>query len=365
MKNKILVGLSGGVDSSVSLKILKEKGFDIEALFMKNWDDGDSSSGCNAAEDLEYAIDVCDKLNVKLNTANFSDDYWNKIFLNFIESYKSGYTPNPDILCNKYIKFKIFIDHAKKLGFNKIATGHYAKIVMKNNYYFLEKPLDENKDQTYFLHTLDQSQLKNVIFPLSNLKKEDVKLMAKKSNFKSYKKKESMGICFIGNKKFKDFIKKYIKNRPGPIYNDKSEIIGEHSGMFFTTIGQREGIGIGGIKNTKSLPWYVYKKDVSNNSLYVCQGNQNKLLFSDCIYLKDMSVITNNINDVLGHRLLCQIRHLGEKYLCTVNKTIDDKILVKTEKPIRAVAPGQSLALFDKNFCMGGGIISDDKFSKN
>ena len=359
MKNKILIGLSGGVDSSVSLKLLKDQGYFVEALFMKNWDEDDKSSGCNAAEDLEYAMDVCDKLNVKLNTANFSDEYWNKIFLNFIENYKSGFTPNPDILCNKYIKFKVFVDHAKDLGFDKIATGHYAKIIKKNNNYFLDEPKDASKDQTYFLHSLSQNQLKNVIFPLSNYKKDDVKQIAKESDFRSYSKKESMGICFIGNKKFKDFIKKYISNKPGKIYNDKNEVLGEHNGMFYTTIGQREGIGIGGIKNAKNLPWYVYKKDVDSNSLYVCQGNQNKLLFSDLIYLDDINIITNDINDILGLNLSCQIRHLGEKYPCNVIRTDNDKLLVKTKSPVRAVAPGQSLVLYDKNLCMGGGIISN------
>ena len=189
MKDKILIGLSGGVDSSVSLKILKDKGFKVEALYMKNWDEDDSEQGCNAKEDLEYASDVCNKLNVKLNTANFSDEYWNKIFTHFLDSYKSGYTPNPDILCNKYIKFKVFIDHAKKLGFDKIATGHYAKIVKKNNYLYLKVPLDLAKDQTYFLHSLDQKQLSNVIFPLSDITKQDVKKIAEVNRFKSFNKK--------------------------------------------------------------------------------------------------------------------------------------------------------------------------------
>ena len=361
MKDKILIGLSGGVDSSVSLKILKDKGFKVEALYMKNWDEDDSEQGCNAKEDLEYASDVCNKLNVKLNTANFSDEYWNKIFTHFLDSYKSGYTPNPDILCNKYIKFKVFIDHAKKLGFDKIATGHYAKIVKKNNYLYLKVPLDLAKDQTYFLHSLDQKQLSNVIFPLSDITKQDVKKIAEVNSFKSFNKKESMGICFIGNKKFKNFIKNYIKNSPGKILDFEGNIIGEHDGIFYATIGQREGIGIGGIKNQKNLPWYVYKKDIKNNTLYVCQGNDNSLLFTNTIYLKNLHITDNNEETILKNSLKCQIRHQGEKHICNISKIDNEKYLVNINQPIRAAAPGQSLVLFENDVCLGGGIISDDK----
>ena len=360
MNNKIIVGLSGGVDSTVSMKILKEEGYNIEALFMKNWDEDDAKNGCNVEEDLKYATDACEKLNVKLNTANFSDQYWNNIFLDFIGSYKSGYTPNPDILCNKYIKFKVFIDHAKSLGFNKIATGHYAKIIYNNDLYYLQVPKDKKKDQTYFLHTLDQSQLSKVIFPLADYKKEDVKSIAKINGFKSYNKKESMGICFIGNKKFKNFISNYIKNSPGDIVNSNNELIGTHNGMFYTTIGQREGIGIGGIKNKKNLPWYVYKKDLKNNKLYVCQGNDNLLLFSKKILIKDIHLISEKNNDILNTKLLCQIRHLGDKYECLINKIKDNLYCVETKKAVRAPAPGQSLVIFDNTICMGGGIICSD-----
>ena len=360
MNNKIIIGLSGGVDSAVSMKILKDKGYNIEALFMKNWDEDDIENECNAKDDLKYASDACDKLNVKLNTANFSDQYWNNIFLDFIDSYKSGYTPNPDTLCNKYIKFKVFIDHAKSLGFNKIATGHYAKIISKDNSYQLQVPKDNKKDQTYFLHTLNQSQLSKVIFPLSDYKKEEVKNIAKINGFKSYNKKESMGICFIGNKKFKNFISKYIKNSSGDILNDNNELIGTHNGMFYATIGQREGIGIGGIKDKKNLPWYVYKKDIKNNKLYVCQGNDNPLLFKNKILIKDLHLISKQNNKNLKKTLLCQIRHLGDKYKCLINKIKDNLYSVETNKAVRAPAPGQSLVIFDDNICIGGGIICDE-----
>ncbi len=359
MNEKIIVGLSGGVDSSVSLKILHEKGHDVEALFMKNWDEDDKNLGCNAKEDLEYATDTCERLDVKLHTANFSDEYWNGIFLNFIDSYKKGLTPNPDILCNKFIKFKVFIDHAKNLGAEKIATGHYAKILSEDSKFFLTTPKDLKKDQTYFLHTLDQSQLSKTIFPLSDIKKEKVKKIAKDFGFKSHNKKESMGICFIGNKKFKKFISSYIKNTPGEIVNEKNEVIGKHNGMFYTTIGQREGIGIGGMKDAKHLPWYVYKKDLKNNKLYVCQGNNNPLLFHEFIYIKDLELITNIEENILKRDLLCQVRHLGEKYFCSIYKVNENLFCVNSKKLIRAPAQGQSLVIFDGNKCLGGGIITD------
>ena len=360
MNKKIIIGLSGGVDSTVSMKLLKDKGYDVEALFMKNWNDDEKTDGCNVLEDLEYAIDACEKLDVKLHTANFSEQYWNNIFLDFIDNYKNGFTPNPDILCNKFIKFKVFIDYAKDLGSKKIATGHYAKINNINGLCYLTKPKDSKKDQTYFLHTLDHDQLSKVIFPLSNLTKEEVKNIAKKNGFSSYKKKESMGICFIGNKKFKNFISKYIKNTSGEILNDCNEVIGTHNGMFYTTIGQREGIGIGGMKNTKNLPWYVYKKDLQNNRLYVCQGNENALLYKTKIYIKDLQIITNNEKDILKKNLLCQIRHLGDKYECLIKKTRNNLFHVSTLERVRAPALGQSLVIYDQEKCLGGGIITDD-----
>jgi len=360
MIDKIIVGVSGGVDSAVSLKLLQEKGYKVEALFMKNWDEDDISSGCNAKEDLKYAEDVCTKINIKLHTANFSDQYWNKIFLDFIDNYKKGLTPNPDILCNKFIKFKVFLDHAVSLGASKIATGHYAKIIKINSSFILTTPKDKNKDQTYFLHTLDQNQLSKTIFPLSDIEKSEVKKIAKKAGFKSYNKKESMGICFIGNKKFKNFISKYIKNIPGDVVNEFNEIIGKHNGMFYTTIGQREGIGIGGRKDSKSLPWYVYKKDLVNNRLFVCQGNDNPLLFHNLIFIKDLNIITNDINDILKKELVCQVRHLGEKYKCNIKKIRENLYSVNTDKLIRAPAYGQSLVIFDGDKCLGGGIITNE-----
>ena len=359
MNEKIIIGVSGGVDSAVAMKLLQDQGYDVEALFMKNWDEEDQVDNCSAKEDLEYANQACKQLSIKLHTVNFSDHYWNNIFLDFIENYKNGYTPNPDVLCNKHIKFKVFMEHAETLGARKIATGHYAKIGNKNDLYYLETPKDLKKDQTYFLHTLDYRQLSRVVFPLSSYIKEDVKKIAKKYGFKSYERKESMGICFIGNKKFKKFISKYIDNMPGDILDEKNKIIGKHNGMFYTTIGQREGLGIGGLKDSKNLPWYVFKKDLKNNKLYVCQGNNNDLLRHKKILIKDLQLITNNEN-ILEKTLCCQIRHLGDKYKCNIEKISNNLFCVRTEKFVRAPAPGQSLVIFNNNICLGGGIITND-----
>lgn len=360
MNNKVIIGLSGGVDSTISMMLLKNKGYNLEALFMKNWDEDDSQEGCNAEEDLKYARDACNQLNIKLHTVNFSDEYWNNIFLKFIDSYKRGYTPNPDILCNKYIKFKVFLDHAITLGASKIATGHYAKIVKIKNSFYLSIPKDNKKDQTYFLHTLDQDQLSNIIFPLADITKDEVKMLAKKNQFMSYSKKESMGICFIGNKKFKNFISNYIDNKQGNILDSSNNIIGKHKGMFYTTIGQREGIGVGGIKNKQNLPWYVYKKDIKKNILYVCQGNDNELLFKQKIFFKDLQIITQKDSDILNKKIICQIRHLGKKYLCSIKKIKNNLYCANTDSKVRAPAPGQSIVFFDGDLCMGGGIIVDD-----
>ena len=359
MKEKVIIGVSGGVDSSVAMKLLKDSGYNLEAIFMKNWDEDDITNGCNAKEDLMYAKDACEILNINLHTVNFSDQYWNNIFIDFIDNYKKGYTPNPDILCNKYIKFKVFIEYAESLGAKKIATGHYAKIIKDNNAHYLGIPKDPKKDQTYFLHTLDQVQLSKVIFPLSDLYKSEVRDIAKKNNFKAFNKKDSMGICFIGNKKFKSFISKYIDNNPGDIVSSDNKLLGKHNGMFYTTIGQREGIGLGGIKNEKELPWYVYKKDLKNNTLYVCQGNDNSLLFHKQIYIKDLHIINNDENNILNKNLKCQIRHLGNKHKCTVNKVNNKIYNVSLEESLRAPAPGQSLAIFDQTKCLGGGIITN------
>ena len=354
--NKIIVGLSGGVDSAVTLRTLVDKGYNIEALFMKNWDEDDNEL-CSAEEDLSYASDVSDKLNVKLHTVNFSSEYWDNIFLDFIEQYKNGYTPNPDIICNKLIKFKVFLDYAKNLGASKIATGHYAKIHSNNNEFFLSKPADLKKDQTYFLYTLSQSQLQRTIFPLEDIKKDDVRKMAKNNSFKCYDRKDSTGICFIGKRKFNSFISKYIDSKPGYIYNDKNEVMGEHNGIFLTTIGQRTGLGIGGIKGKSHLPWYVYKKDIENNSIYVCQGKDHDLLFHKKIHINNINIISEDKSYIDNKKFTSRIRHLGALEECYVSKIDKDTYQVNFTNKVKAPALGQSLVLYDNSICVGGGII--------
>ena len=355
---KIIVGMSGGVDSSITAALLKEQGHDLSALFMKNWEEDDQDD-CSSKKDYEDAKRICKKLNIKLNSINFSDKYWDLVFKRFLLELENGFTPNPDIYCNKEIKFNYFLKYALSLGADKIATGHYAKIIEGNGQISLNMPKDKFKDQTYFLYMLNQEILKDLLFPLEDLNKNEVKSIAKDLDIPLSEKKESMGICFIGNKKFKRFIGKYIKNKPGDIVNENNEIIGKHNGIFYTTIGQREGIGIGGMKNSKNLPWYVYKKDIENNKLFVCQGNDNELLFHETIFIKDLDITSSDIKDISNKNILCQVRHLGEKYKCSIDILKENLFSVKSKKLIRAPAQGQSLVIFEDNKCLGGGIITD------
>ncbi|MGV6826379.1 MAG: tRNA 2-thiouridine(34) synthase MnmA, partial [bacterium] len=279
-KTKVMIGMSGGVDSSVAALRLIEQGYDVEGLFMKNWEEDDDEAYCAAAVDLADAQSVADQLGIKLHTVNFSHDYWDRVFSYFLEEYRRGRTPNPDILCNREIKFKAFLDHALSLGAEKIATGHYAAVALRDGAYRLLQAADADKDQTYFLYMIGQAALSKSLFPLGDIPKHQVREIATNAGFVNDKKKDSTGICFIGERRFRDFLSTYLPATPGPIEMPDGTIIGEHHGAMYYTLGQRQGLGIGGVRGTDDTPWFVVDKDVDRNVIIVAQGHDNPLLLS-------------------------------------------------------------------------------------
>ena len=357
-KGKVALGMSGGIDSSISAYLLSEAGYEVEGFFMKNWEE-DDDDGCTSKKDYEDAVMICNKLGIKLNLVNFSDKYWSDVFEKFLVELKKGFTPNPDIFCNKEIKFKRYYDYAMSLGFDYIATGHYAKKLNLSQPQ-LRIPKDRIKDQTYFLYTLNEMVLNNTIFPLEEMEKNEVKKIEKKLNFGLERKKESMGICFIGNKKFTSFIDRYIKPEEGNIVDYKSKkIIGTHEGLNKYTIGQRKGIGIGGMKDREELAWYVIDKNIDHNILIVSQ-DQTPLLYSGEIELNDFNLINK---DYKKNNIRARFRHGGQLRACDF-KIIDQKYIITLNESERAVAPGQSVVLYNDTHCIGGGIVKSKCLNK-
>jgi tRNA-specific 2-thiouridylase len=346
---KVVLGMSGGVDSSVAAFLLKKKGYDVIGIFMKNWEE------CNQ-KDFEDVAFVCEKLKIPYYSINLSEEYKEKVFKYFLEEYKKGNTPNPDILCNKEIKFKIFLEKAKKLNADFLATGHYAKNALINKKHHLLKALDSSKDQTYFLYTLNQKTLKNVLFPLGDLKKEEVRKIAKRENFVNADKKDSTGICFIGKKNFRPFLSKYLPYKKGEIKTLKGETVGEHMGAHLYTIGQRKGLNIGG----KGEAWFLVKKEIEKNILYVVQGKNHKALFSKCLTAGNVNFITNNFK--IPIKCKAKVRYRQEDQKCVIKKFENGKISVEFMHPQRAITKSQAIVFYDKNICLGGGIIEDTNF---
>ncbi len=354
---KVIVGMSGGVDSSVAALLLIQQGYQVEGLFMKNWDEDDGSEYCTAKADLADAQQVCDKLSITLHKANFAADYWDNVFEYFLEEYRLGRTPNPDILCNREIKFKVFLDYAQLMGADFIATGHYTRVGHSGGQAQLLKGLDNNKDQSYFLHAVAEPAFAKALFPVGELEKPEVRRIADENGFITSDKKDSTGICFIGERRFKDFLEQYIPAQPGEMRTPEGELMGEHQGLMFYTLGQRQGLGIGGVKDGNAKPWYSLAKDLENNILIVGQGGQHPLLFTNSLAATDINWI--NGAPIAGTAFECyaKTRYRQPDQLCWVTPDNEDGCKVLFAEPQRAVTPGQSVVFYQGDYCLGGGTI--------
>lgn len=355
-KKRVIVGMSGGVDSSVSALLLLEQGYEVEGLFMKNWEEDDTDEYCAASLDVEDAQKVCDILGIKLHRVNFAAEYWDNVFEYFLSEYKAGRTPNPDILCNKEVKFKAFLDYAMKQGADYIATGHYARLKNDGEQNFLLKGLDHNKDQSYFLCALNQKQIANALFPIGELEKPTVRDIAEKAGFPNHDKKDSTGICFIGERKFKTFLEQYLPAQPGNIVTEQGEVIGKHDGLMYHTLGQRKGLGIGGMQGSKEQPWYVIAKDLANNQLIVGQGHEHPALFKQKLRATNLNWINAQPN--AGQQLMAKTRYRQQDQHCIVEAVNDAELYLQFNEAQWAVTPGQSVVLYDGEVCLGGGVIA-------
>jgi tRNA-specific 2-thiouridylase len=356
LRPRIVVGLSGGVDSSVAALLLVERGHEVHGVFMKNWDESFDAGYCAAAEDLDDARAVCQTLGIPLHQANFTAEYQDRVFRYFLEEYRRGRTPNPDILCNTEIKFRAFLDHARQLGADVIATGHYVRREERNGRQHLLKGRDSGKDQSYFLHGLDQAQLASALFPVGDLLKSRVRELAAAAGLVTHAKKDSTGICFIGERRFREFLNRYLPARPGLIRTVDGQLVGEHDGLMFHTIGQRQGLGIGGRRDGSGEPWYVAGKDLESNTLIVVQGHDHPALFHRRLRAAQPHWITGE-PPVAPLSCQAKIRYRQPDQACVLEALNEHDIEVRFAQPQRAITPGQSVVFYLNDDCLGGGVI--------
>ena len=362
-KPRVVVGLSGGVDSAVSAYLLKQQGYEVVAIFMKNWEDDDDSEYCSSNVDFVDAAAVADVIGIEIEHVNFAADYKDRVFAEFLREYQAGRTPNPDVLCNAEIKFKAFLDHALRLGAGKIATGHYARVREREGKFELLKGLDPLKDQSYFLHRLTQAQLSKTLFPVGELPKTEVRRIAEEAGLPVAAKKDSTGICFIGERPFREFLNRYLANTPGPIQDDRGRTIGEHVGLSFYTLGQRKGIGIGGLKErgaarggNEHAPWFVARKDMASNTLYVVQGHDHAWLQSHRLTADDASWVAGTAP--AAGALSAKSRYRQADSSCLLSAGANAAFELRFDQAQWAATPGQSAVLYDAEVCLGGGVIA-------
>ena len=354
---KIVVGLSGGVDSAVAALLLKRAGHDVVGLFMKNWEDDDDGEYCSTREDLIDAVSAAERIGIEIEAVNFAAEYRERVFASFLAEYRAGRTPNPDILCNAEIKFKAFLDHAVHLGAEKIATGHYARVEEREGRYRLLKGLDPGKDQSYFLHRLNQGQLARTLFPVGELHKSEVRRIAREAGLANHAKRDSTGICFIGERPFREFLSRYLPREPGPIVSAEGERVGEHVGLMYYTIGQRQGLGIGGRRDGGGEPWYVARKELETNTLVVVQGHDHPLLLRPALEAADASWVAGTPPAANGRALGAKTRYRQADAECDLAVESEAAFGLRFAAPQWAVTPGQSAVVYHGEECLGGGII--------
>lgn len=348
--------MSGGVDSSVAALQLLQQGYQVEGLFMKNWEQDDDKEYCAAALDLADAQQVCDRLGIILHSVNFSDQYWDRVFQHFLNEYRAGRTPNPDILCNKEIKFKAFLDYALSIGAAAIATGHYARVTEKDSEYFLLKGCDADKDQSYFLYTLGQQQLRHSLFPVGTMHKPELRHTAQREGLITHNKKDSTGICFIGERKFRDFLQQYLPAQPGDIIDENNRVLGQHHGLMYYTLGQRKGLGIGGVKDSPEQAWYTLEKNLLNNRLIVGQGENNPRLFHNQLQASQLHWVSS-VAPKIQFTCKAKVRYRQMDQDCKIIQIDNNMCTVIFNQPQRAVTPGQSIVFYQNDICLGGGVI--------
>jgi tRNA-specific 2-thiouridylase len=361
---RVIVGMSGGVDSSVAALLLKEQGYEVSGLFMKNWEDDDTDEYCSAREDLVDAVAVAERLGIEIDVVNFSREYRERVFSEFLREHEAGRTPNPDVLCNAEIKFRAFLDHALGLGADWIATGHYAQVRETASGRELLKAEDGSKDQSYFLYRLTQEQLARTLFPLGRLYKREVREIARRAGLPTHDKKDSTGICFIGERPFREFLARYLPERPGEIRTLDGRLVGRHSGLAFYTIGQRQGLGIGGRRDGDGEPWYVVAKDVRTNRLIVVQGRDHPALYADRVVATDLNWIAGTPPPPRWV-YNAKVRYRQTEAACTISDVSAERCVIEFAEPQWAVTPGQSVVLYESRVCLGGGIIASAELTSD